>query len=51
MKHVQKGNEPLVFSDWKALANEDWQPTYDDDLAGEIKQAVKTALMQERPVA
>jgi uncharacterized protein (TIGR02646 family) len=47
MKHVQKGNEPLVFSDWKALANEDWQPTY-DDLAGEIKQAVKTELMQEQ---
>ncbi len=47
MKHVQKGNEPLVFSNWKALAHEDWQPTY-DDLAGETKQAVKTALMQEQ---
>ena len=47
MKHVQKGNEPLVFSDWKAIANEDWQPTY-YDLSGETKKAVKTALMQEQ---
>ncbi len=47
MKHVQKNNEPLVFSDWKALANEDWHPTY-DDLSGETKKAVKKALMQEQ---
>lgn len=47
MKHVQKGNEPREFSRWKALANEDWQPTF-DDLSGNIKKAVKNALMQEQ---
>lgn len=47
MKHVQKGNEPLAFSDWKAMANEDWLPTY-DDLSGDTKKAVKKALMQEQ---
>jgi len=33
MKHIVKQGEPQVFTDWKALSNEDWQPTY-DDLAG-----------------
>lgn len=47
MKHIIKQEEPKAFSDWKALANEDWTPTF-DDLAGETKNAVKTALMSEQ---
>jgi uncharacterized protein (TIGR02646 family) len=47
MKYVQKGTEPLEFSNWKALANDDWQPTY-DDLSGDTKKAVKDALMKEQ---
>ncbi|WP_027185387.1 retron system putative HNH endonuclease [Desulfovibrio inopinatus] len=47
MKHIVKGAEPEVFTEWKALANEDWQPTY-DDLRSKEKKAVKKALMQEQ---
>ncbi len=47
MKYISKGDEPPIFADWKALANKDWQPSY-GSLSGEIKGAVKTALMQEQ---
>ncbi|MGX7950697.1 retron system putative HNH endonuclease [Oleidesulfovibrio alaskensis] len=47
MKHIIKQGEPRALWDWKALANEDWMPTY-DDLAGETKKAVKGALMGEQ---
>jgi uncharacterized protein (TIGR02646 family) len=48
MKHIVKQtDEPKAFNDWKALANPDWQPTY-DDLRGEPKEAVKDALMLEQ---
>ncbi len=47
MKYITKRDEPEVFSDWKALANEDWQPTF-GNLAGEPKNAVKKALMAEQ---
>lgn len=47
MKYVKKRHEPEAFTQWKALANEDWQPTY-DDLSGETKKAVKYALMAEQ---
>lgn len=47
MKCINKGAEPQAFTDWKALANDDWQPTY-DDLRGEPKRAVKQALMVEQ---
>ena len=47
MRHIEKGQEPQVFTGWKALENEDWQPTY-DDLAGDEKQAVRNALFQEQ---
>ena len=42
MKHIVKQGEPEAFLDWKALANEDWMPTY-DDLAGETKKTVHGA--------
>lgn len=47
MKHIMKNDEPQVFIEWKALANEDWQPTY-SVLSGNIKRAVKEALMAEQ---
>lgn len=47
MKHIVKQVEPEAFSQWKARANQDWQPTY-DDLAGEIKKAVKKVLEAEQ---
>lgn len=47
MKHILKQHEPEAFSNWKALANDDWQPTY-AMLSGETKRVVKTALMAEQ---
>ena len=47
MKHIIKGDEPEAFHDWKALANKDWQPTY-DNLRGDEKKAVKKNLMVEQ---
>jgi uncharacterized protein (TIGR02646 family) len=47
MKWIRKKEEPKEFTHWKALANEDWQPTY-GILSGKPKEAVKTALMKEQ---
>ncbi|MDF1580041.1 MAG: TIGR02646 family protein [Desulfuromonadales bacterium] len=47
MKHILKGAEPQVFTNWKSLANEDWQPTY-SVLSGDTKRVVKEALMAEQ---
>jgi hypothetical protein len=47
MKHVVKQPEPIEFSEWKAQANENWQPTY-AELRSDVKQAVKKSLMQEQ---
>lgn len=47
MKHFVKGNEPVALTEWKALANEDWQPTY-GDMSGEVKEAVKESLLVEQ---
>ncbi len=47
MKHILKGEEPEELVDWKALPNEDWQPTY-ADLQSPEKQAVKKSLMAEQ---
>ena len=47
MKYIEKQVEPILFTEWKALANDDWQPTY-DDLSGNEKKAVKYALMAEQ---
>lgn len=47
MKHIVKQQEPIEFSEWKAMASENWQPTY-DDLRGVVKQSVKQALMTEQ---
>ncbi len=47
MKHIVKGAEPRELADWKALANDDWQPSY-ESMHGNIKTAVKQALMREQ---
>jgi len=47
MKHIEKQTEPQLFSDWKTMANDEWQPTY-SALGGELKKAVKQALMVEQ---
>ena len=47
MKYIKKGDEPQSFTDWKNLANEDWQPTY-DKLSGREKRDVKNTLIKEQ---
>lgn len=47
MKYIEKQQEPCVFTNWKAQANDDWQPKY-EYLSGEIKKAVKDTLMSEQ---
>lgn len=47
MKYIEKQHEPEAFANWKTLANDDWQPTY-DGLSGETKKVVKSALMAEQ---
>lgn len=47
MKHIVKQSEPEDFARWKAQANDDWQPTY-DNMPGDIKNGVKAALMAEQ---
>ena len=47
MKYIIKQQEPQAFSEWKAMASEDWQPTY-GELSGNVKQSVKQTLMSEQ---
>jgi uncharacterized protein (TIGR02646 family) len=47
MKYIQKGQEPAKFSDWKAQANKNWQPTW-DTLRGSEKSDLHQALLQEQ---
>jgi uncharacterized protein (TIGR02646 family) len=47
VKYIVKGDEPKSFTEWKALANDDWKPTY-DQLSGQVKKDVKNALITEQ---
>ena len=47
MKYIVKQAEPIALKEWKALANDDWQPTY-GTLSGEVKKAVKDSLQAEQ---
>jgi len=47
MKHIRKKQEPASFSNWKAQANDDWRPAY-ENLQGEIKKDLKKSLMDEQ---
>ncbi|MDI9634261.1 TIGR02646 family protein [Geitlerinema splendidum] len=47
MRYIQKGEEPEKLANWKALANEDWQPTY-EELRGDIKIDLHDTLLKEQ---
>jgi uncharacterized protein (TIGR02646 family) len=47
MKHIVKGPEPVEFLAWKALANEDWSPSY-DVLQHPVKTSLKNSLSAEQ---
>lgn len=47
MKYVTKGPAPASFGAWKALANEDWVPTY-AGLQNPEKLALQQALLSEQ---
>lgn len=47
MIHIVKGVEPKSFSEWKALENEVWKPTY-EQLCGQVKKDLKHALIAEQ---
>lgn len=47
MKRVTKQAEPEAFADWKAKANEEWQPRY-GDLQHPEKRALHSALLTEQ---
>jgi len=47
MKHIVKDQDAPEFDEWKASANDDWQPTY-EDLSGTTKKEVKDSLVKEQ---
>jgi len=47
MKFIVKQTEPNEFTAWKSLSNDNWQPSY-ADLRGDVKAAVKAALIEEQ---
>ncbi|MEA1868561.1 MAG: retron system putative HNH endonuclease [Euryarchaeota archaeon] len=47
MKHIVKDQNTPEFDEWKASANDDWQPTY-EDLRGTTRIEVKNSLMKEQ---
>jgi uncharacterized protein (TIGR02646 family) len=47
MRYVKKQAEPKIFSDWKALNGEDWQPSY-NVLQNPEKRALHSALLFEQ---
>ena len=47
MKQIVKDQNTPDFDDWKASANDDWQPTY-EGLIGTTKKEVKDSLMKEQ---
>lgn len=47
MKGVSKIVEPAAFADWKAKANDEWQPSY-DILQNPEKQILHESLLAEQ---
>ena len=47
MKYIVKEAEPIAFTTWKNLANENWKPTY-NELSGTEKDTVYDALLKEQ---
>lgn len=48
MKYIRKSEEPESLANLKALSNEDWKPTYEDDCRGEVKTQLHDSLLQEQ---
>lgn len=48
MKRILKGAEPSSFTAWKASANEDWQPSWEDNFQNPEKRNVRVALAVEQ---
>lgn len=48
MKYIKKGEEPEKFAAWKALANDDWQPSWDNNFQAPEKPIVHDALLKEQ---
>ncbi|MDB9375103.1 retron system putative HNH endonuclease [Nodularia sphaerocarpa] len=48
MKYIKKNQEPEKFSSWKALENDDWKPSWDDNFQAPEKPIVHDALLQEQ---
>jgi uncharacterized protein (TIGR02646 family) len=47
MRHFTKGGAPTSFDAWKALSNDDWQPSY-GNLANPEKRELHKALLDEQ---
>ncbi|WP_332450037.1 retron system putative HNH endonuclease [Methanoculleus sp.] len=47
MRYIAKHDEPKKFRDWKALANEDWKPSF-DILQNPEKTVLKESLLDEQ---
>ncbi len=47
MRYIQKDQEPHSFAQWKAMANENWQPDW-DNLQNPEKNQLKGALLSEQ---
>ena len=47
MKYINKGEEPESLRKWKALANENWQPTY-ASLSRQEKADIYNSLLKEQ---
>lgn len=47
MKYIVKMNEPDDLARWKTLANDNWQPNY-ENMPGDIKNSIKISLIKEQ---
>jgi uncharacterized protein (TIGR02646 family) len=48
MKHINKQKEPQQFIDWKNMANEDWQPSFNSLRGSPTGYIVKCSLIKEQ---
>ncbi|MEH2259455.1 retron system putative HNH endonuclease [Nostoc sp.] len=48
MKHIKKSQEPEKFTKWKALENDEWKPSWDDNFQTPEKPIVHDALLKEQ---
>ncbi|MCF4969804.1 retron system putative HNH endonuclease [Nostoc sp. CMAA1605] len=48
MKYIKKNREPGQFTSWKALANDYWQPSWDNNFQAPEKPIVHDALLKEQ---